>query len=347
MTEFRWVSEPQPVLQVWRLGVQPYVPVWLAMQRETEQLLARSRSTQVERCRSADEPEGTSFAEPACHVNPVNAAWSGLISDSDPRSTDETSARRLANAAGDAAGIKWAPAQSSAAEAGLRYGQQDPSISAVEPAKACHQAWSVEHPPTFTLGRNASREHLFDPGATPVVRIDRGGQVTMHLPGQIIVYLLLDLAALGLGVRELVTRIEEAMLSTLADFGVHAVRRDGAPGIYVGSAKIGALGLRVTRGRCLHGLALNVDPSLTAMSRMRPCGLSDTSNTSLVAELRGCGGVPSREAVRCALLRHLSHSLGLQLRSQAGLPGSLHRSLALPPGRSASVTRSARSVGRL
>lgn len=134
------------------------------------------------------------------------------------------------------------------------------------------ELWLVEHPPVFTLGRAARREHLRDPGAVPVVRVDRGGQVTYHGPGQVVVYTLVDLHRRGLGVRRLVAALESAIVDTLGRHGVAAGVRAGAPGVYVGDAKIAALGLRVRRGCCFHGLALNVDLDLAPFGRIDPCG---------------------------------------------------------------------------
>ncbi len=134
------------------------------------------------------------------------------------------------------------------------------------------EIWLLEHPPVFTLGQAGRREHvLADPGI-PLIEIDRGGQVTYHGPGQVVIYLLLDLRRRGFGVRELVQRMEQAVIDLLAGLGVHAERRPGAPGVYVAGAKIAALGLRVRNGCCYHGLALNVDMDLTPFAAIDPCG---------------------------------------------------------------------------
>ncbi len=132
--------------------------------------------------------------------------------------------------------------------------------------------WVVEHEPVFTLGRNADRSHLLAPGEIPVVPIDRGGQVTYHGPGQVVVYPLIDLRRRGLGVRETVHRLERAVVELLADHGVAAAPRADAPGVYVDGAKIAALGLRVRRGCSYHGLALNVAMDLEPFARINPCG---------------------------------------------------------------------------
>lgn len=134
------------------------------------------------------------------------------------------------------------------------------------------ELWLVEHPPVFTVGLNGKPEHLLDPGDIPVVQVDRGGQVTYHGPGQIVVYALLDLRRLGLGPRQLVTVLEEGVIGLLAEYGVEAAGRREAPGVYVNGAKVAALGLRIRRGCCYHGLSLNVAMDLEPFSRINPCG---------------------------------------------------------------------------
>ncbi len=146
------------------------------------------------------------------------------------------------------------------------------------------EIWLLEHPPVFTLGQAGRREHLLDPGDIPVIQTDRGGQVTYHGPGQLIVYLLLDLKATGLGIRGLVSAMENSVIRLLSDQGIQAHARPDAPGVYVGDAKIAALGLRVRRGYTYHGLALNVDMDLEPFTRINPCGYPGQTVTSL-AEL--------------------------------------------------------------
>lgn len=167
------------------------------------------------------------------------------------------------------------------------------------------EIWSVQHPPVFTQGQAGKAEHLLTPGNIPVVQVDRGGQVTYHGPGQIVLYPLLDLRRLGLGVRELVTLLEQALIDVLADFGVTAARRDGAPGVYVGDAKIAALGLRVRRGCSFHGLAFNIDMDLEPYRRINPCGFEDLA----VTQLKALAPV-SLETARVRLLKCLSDLLG-------------------------------------
>jgi lipoyl(octanoyl) transferase len=146
------------------------------------------------------------------------------------------------------------------------------------------ELWLVEHPCVFTLGQAARREHLLDPGHIPVVATDRGGQVTYHGPGQVVVYTLIDLHRLGIFVKELVFRIEQSVIQTLDEFGVAGSRVRGAPGVYVrddssaaegslaGHAKIAALGVKVSRGCSYHGVALNVAMDLAPFARINPCG---------------------------------------------------------------------------
>ena len=134
------------------------------------------------------------------------------------------------------------------------------------------EIWFLQHRPVYTLGKNGKPEHVLSPGNIPVINSDRGGQVTYHGPGQIVVYTLLDLSRLKTGVRELVTAMEQAIIELLADYSVIASSRREAPGVYVNNAKIAALGLRVRKGCSFHGLALNVDMDLEPFTRINPCG---------------------------------------------------------------------------
>ncbi len=149
-------------------------------------------------------------------------------------------------------------------------------------AAAADELWFVEHPPVFTLGLAAKPEHVLDAGAIPVVRIDRGGQVTWHGPGQLVAYALIDLKRAGCGVKELVRRLEQSVIDLLSGYGIHAERRAGMPGVYVGGAKIAAVGLRISRGCSFHGIALNVDADLAAFARINPCGYPGLAATRLV-----------------------------------------------------------------
>lgn len=143
------------------------------------------------------------------------------------------------------------------------------------------ELWLLEHPPVFTLGLAGKPEHVLDAGAVPVLRCDRGGQVTYHGPGQVVLYTLLDLQRAGLGVKRLVGTLEQAVIDLLAEFDIAAARREGAPGVYVADAKIAALGLRVRRGCCYHGLSFNVAMDLAPFARINPCGYAGLAVTQL------------------------------------------------------------------
>ncbi|MBT8051857.1 MAG: lipoyl(octanoyl) transferase LipB [Gammaproteobacteria bacterium] len=136
------------------------------------------------------------------------------------------------------------------------------------------ELWLVEHPPVFTQGQSGKAEHVLAPGDIPVIQVDRGGQVTYHGPGQIVAYPLVDLKRLGVGVRDFVHRIEEAIIRVLARYGVEGERVEGAPGIYVDGDKIASLGLRVRRACTFHGLAFNIDMDLEPFCRINPCGFA-------------------------------------------------------------------------
>ncbi|QIB65199.1 lipoyl(octanoyl) transferase LipB [Kineobactrum salinum] len=147
------------------------------------------------------------------------------------------------------------------------------------------ELWLLQHPRVFTQGQAGRAEHVLAPGAIPVVQADRGGQVTYHGPGQWVLYLLVDLRRRQLGVRDLVTLIEESIVELLAGHGIAAAPRADAPGVYVGGAKIASLGLRVRRGCSYHGLALNVDMDLTPFAGINPCGQQGLQVTSMAAQL--------------------------------------------------------------
>jgi lipoyl(octanoyl) transferase len=143
------------------------------------------------------------------------------------------------------------------------------------------ELWFLQHDPVFTLGKNGKTEHVLNPADIPVINSDRGGQVTYHGPGQLVVYTLLDIKRLNTGVRDLVTLIEQAIIELLADYHVVANARRDAPGVYVNDAKIAALGLRVRKGCCFHGLAFNVNMDLEPFSRINPCGYEGLEVTQL------------------------------------------------------------------
>jgi lipoyl(octanoyl) transferase len=148
-------------------------------------------------------------------------------------------------------------------------------------ASTSDEIWLVEHPPVFTQGQAGRKEHVLAPGDIPVVQSDRGGQVTYHGPGQVVAYTLLDIRRLGMNVREVVSAIEEAVITVLKGFGIQAARATGAPGVYVDGMKIAALGLRVRRGCSFHGLAFNINMDLEPFQRINPCGLEGLKVTQL------------------------------------------------------------------
>ncbi|PJJ98625.1 octanoyltransferase [Lysobacteraceae bacterium NML91-0213] len=176
------------------------------------------------------------------------------------------------------------------------------------------ELWVVEHEPVFTLGQAGKAEHVLMPGDIPVIHVDRGGQVTYHGPGQIVVYPLLDLRRLKVGVREYVERIEQAVIDTLGEWNIGASRRDGAPGVYVAGAKVAALGIRVRRGCTFHGLAFNVAMDLEPFSRINPCGYEGLQVTSVL----DLGGPSGMDAVKPVLLDALASQFGLRLEPAAG-----------------------------
>ena len=178
------------------------------------------------------------------------------------------------------------------------------------------EIWILEHPPVFTLGLAGDPGNLHSPSnQIPLVQVDRGGEITYHGPGQIVVYLLLDLRRLGIFVKELVSRIEQALIDTLADFAVQAERHPGAPGIYVSQdgaiaveyrgAKIAALGLKVSKGCSYHGLALNVDTDLEAFSRIHPCGYEGLKTV----DMQTLGIKDNMNIISQTLLGHLQKQL--------------------------------------
>lgn len=149
------------------------------------------------------------------------------------------------------------------------------------------ELWLVEHDPVFTQGLAGRPEHVLDPGGIPIVQTDRGGQVTYHGPGQVVAYPLLDIERLGVGVRCLVHRLEQAVIEVLAAFGVEGGRQDNAPGVFVGEAKIASIGLKVRRGCSYHGLAFNVDMDLAPFSLINPCGFAGLAMTRVVDRVPG------------------------------------------------------------
>ena len=169
------------------------------------------------------------------------------------------------------------------------------------------EIWLLEHEPVFTQGQAGKAEHVLLPGDIPVVQAARGGQVAYHGPGQLIAYLLLDVRRSGLGVRELVSRMEASLVALLAGYGVEAYAKPDAPGVYVGAAKIASLGLRIRHGHSFHGLALNVDMDLEPFGRINPCGYAGMAMTQL--KDLAPGPIDLAE-VRAALVRQLVGQLG-------------------------------------
>ena len=197
---------------------------------------------------------------------------------------------------------------------------------------AVDEFWLLEHPGVYTLGRAGRPEHVLAPGNIPVVHVDRGGQVTYHGPGQIVLYALVDLRARGVGVRRLVETLEQAVIDVLADHAVAAARRPGAPGVYVGDRKIAALGLRVRRGCSYHGLALNVDCDLAPFGRIDPCGYRGLEVTSAARE----GVVAGGAALGAGLVRHLAAALDYRAPARGG--GDIDAAVALARGATTETT---------
>lgn len=170
------------------------------------------------------------------------------------------------------------------------------------------EIWFVEHPPVFTMGLNASEEHLLAPGDIPVVQIDRGGQVTFHGPGQLMVYPLLDIRRSNIGVRTLVTALEQSVVDVVAEYVIEAAARADAPGVYVKGDKLASVGLRIRRGASFHGMALNVDIDFEPFSRINPCGYTELKMT----DLKTIGIDLDLETTADKLLPHFLRHIGLE-----------------------------------
>ena len=176
------------------------------------------------------------------------------------------------------------------------------------------EIWLVQHPPTYTQGQAGKPEHLLNPTSIPVVKIDRGGQITYHGPGQIVAYLMLDLRRWKINVRELVRLMEQAVVELLADFGVKAEGREDAPGVYVGDAKIAALGLKIKTGCSYHGLSFNVDMDLSPFDNINPCGYQGLRVTQAIE----FGINMPWEELQAQVTQNLVH--GLQRHLESKLP---------------------------
>jgi lipoyl(octanoyl) transferase len=182
------------------------------------------------------------------------------------------------------------------------------TFTAERHAQVADELWFLEHPRVYTQGQAGKAEHILAPGDIPVIQVDRGGQVTYHGPGQLVVYLMIDLTRKKLGVRGLVDEIEQAIVRTLAGLGVEAAPRSDAPGVYVGASKIASLGLRVRRGCSFHGLALNVDMDMEPFRRINPCGYAGMAMSQV------------RDFVPAAVMADVQQRLTEQLVSGLGHP---------------------------
>ena len=178
------------------------------------------------------------------------------------------------------------------------------------------ELWLVEHPPVFTQGQAGKDEHLLMPGDIPVVKVDRGGQVTYHGPGQQVIYFMINLRRRKMGVRELVTLVENGIIASMADFGIIAKAKPDAPGVYVDDKKVASLGLRIRKGCSFHGLALNVNMDLSPFQRINPCGYKGLEMVQTI-DLQGPASV---EQAGDSLVKHLSELLQTEnLSYQTGL----------------------------
>jgi lipoyl(octanoyl) transferase len=167
------------------------------------------------------------------------------------------------------------------------------------------EIWFTEHNPVFTLGVNASREHLLAPGDIPVVQVDRGGQVTYHGPGQLMLYAMINLRRAGIGIRPLVTALEQSAVELAAQYEIVAASRSDAPGVYVDGVKLASVGLRIRRGASFHGMALNVSVDLEPFTRINPCGFSNLEVTNLARLGAGCGLERAQQLLLPKFLKHL------------------------------------------
>ena len=173
-------------------------------------------------------------------------------------------------------------------------------------AETPDEIWLVEHPPVYTLGQAGKQEHILNPGVIPIIKTDRGGQVTYHGPGQLLVYFMLDVRRRHLGVRELVDKLENSVIDLLAEYSLTAQARREAPGVYVNGAKICSIGLRIRRGCSYHGLALNVAMDLTPFAGINPCGYAGLAVTQLQHEI----GITDLNKAATDLIKYLSKNLG-------------------------------------
>jgi len=179
------------------------------------------------------------------------------------------------------------------------------------------EIWFLEHPPIFTQGQNGKSEHLLNPGNIPVIHVDRGGQVTYHGPGQLVVYILIDLKRKKINIREIVTILEESVIQLLAELNITGIAETKAPGVYVNEKKICSVGLRIRRGCSFHGLALNVDMDLEPFCRINPCGFSQLE----ITQLREFNATMTLKETANKLIGYLTQKLGYnKLLTKMGLP---------------------------
>jgi lipoyl(octanoyl) transferase len=188
-------------------------------------------------------------------------------------------------------------------------------FTAERDAETVDEIWLLQHPPTYTQGQAGKPEHLLNPTAIPVVKIDRGGQITYHGPGQIVAYLLLDLRHWKINVRELVRLMERAVIDLLADYGVKAEGREDAPGVYVNDAKIAALGLKIKNSCCYHGLSFNVDMDMSPFANINPCGYQGLQVTQCLEQ----GITVPLEELQAELTQNLVHGLQRHLERKRQL----------------------------
>ncbi len=179
-------------------------------------------------------------------------------------------------------------------------------------AETKDEIWLIEHDPVYTLGQAAKLEHIINPGSIPIEKTDRGGQVTYHGPGQLVVYPLLNLRRLDLNVRALVTLLEETIIDFLAHYSIHAQTKQGAPGVYVNAAKIASIGLRIRRGYCYHGIAFNIAMDLKPFLGINPCGFSQLA----VTQLSDLGGPSDLAKVADNFSKQLQAKLVLQSKNK-------------------------------
>ena len=168
------------------------------------------------------------------------------------------------------------------------------------------ELWCLEHPPVFTMGLNGKRKHLLNVNNIPVIDIDRGGQVTYHGPGQLIIYTLIDLGRLHIGVKDLVNNIEQSIIQLLKKYDINAQGKENAPGVYVNGEKIAALGLRIKKNKSYHGLSLNIDMDLSPFLQINPCGYENL----IVTQVKNLKSGVGLDTLKKELILHLSQLLG-------------------------------------